>query len=153
MHNTTRTISPALALAAALAFVPVSAVAQTPVPLTPAAPAMCVGELSPASVQAGVKAVAITVQVTETMGAVTGFEAGEDSGILLAVAADLPKTEMARGTPATPAPAARPINMADAANTWTVWINVAEAEAGTSDVTFTSSSGKCTAHLEVKPSA
>lgn len=152
MNNRILGSSPAFALAAAMAFMPGAAIAQTPPTLTPPASAMCVGDLSPASVEAGVKAVAVTVEVSEMMGAVTGIETGEDSGISMAIAADLPKTEMARPVGEVAA-AAQLITMAEAANTWTIWLNVAEAEAGSHDVTFTSSAGNCTAHLLVKPAA
>jgi hypothetical protein len=40
--------------------------------------------------------------------------------------------------------------MGDAPNTWIVYLNLADAEAGTHELAFTSGRGECTAELTVR---
>lgn len=139
MQHPTRIAISVLTLGAALAISPMHANAQAPTDQA------CVDQPMPASLEAGAKAVAVTVQVPNEFGAVTGIEAAEESGIILAEVADLPRTDMADQDEVAP----RPINMGDAAGMWTVWLNLSEVEPGSYDVTFSSKTSHCTAHLTV----
>lgn len=143
MQTLTKTGLSALALVAALAIVPADITAQDQ-PLD--APAACTAEVQPQQVAAGSNAVPVTVTVSEPIGPVTGVNAAEDSGIQLATAADLPRTEMAAGEEQP-----QPIRMGEGENTWIVWLNLAEAQPGSHELTFTSTQGECTADLEVRP--
>jgi hypothetical protein len=140
MLEHTRSSLLGLTLAAAFlampSFVAAQAVQQAPT---------CTAEVMPAAVEAGERAVPIAVTVSEPIGEVTGVSAPEGSGITLAAPADLPRQQLAAD-----APAPQPIAMADADNTWIVYLNLAEAEAGAHELTFTSGSGGCRAELTVE---
>jgi DsbC/DsbD-like thiol-disulfide interchange protein len=132
----------ALALAAAVAL-PAQLAAQD----QPIAPE-CTAQLDPASIEAGEKAVAVNVTVSEPVGPITGVRAPGESGIALASPADLPRTEMA-----VEGAQPRPITMGEAENRWIVWLNVEEANPGTHALTFAGAEGTCTGSLNVGPGA
>jgi hypothetical protein len=138
-----------LALAVALVALPTHVAAQaTPEPQqqqpTDLQQEACSAQLMPVQVEAGEAATQVTITVSQPIGEVTGVEAPEGSGIRLASAADLPRTPLA-----APDEAPEPIRMGDAANTWIVYLNLADAEAGQHELTFNSSRGDCTAQITV----
>lgn len=135
MKTLTRSIS-MLALAAAAAL-PAQLAAQE-----------CTARLDPAQVEPGSKAVAVNVTVSAPVGPLTGVQAPEASGIALASPADLPRTEMAAS-----GGEARPIKMGERENVWIVWLNLAEAEAGSHAITFAGREGACSGSLAVRPGA
>lgn len=121
-----------LALAAALA--PVGLNAQE-----------CTATITPAQVQAGQQAVRLNVRFSEDVGELTRLQAA-DSGITVAEAGDLPRTDLAAN-----APAPRPIAMAEGQqNTWTVFLNTEDARPGSHRITFVGAEGGCTAQLTVQ---
>lgn len=143
MQTLTKTGLSALALVAALAIVPADITAQDqPIGGEQA----CTVEFQPQQVAAGSNAVPVTITVSEPIGPVTGLNADEMSGIKLATAADLPRTEMAAGEEQP-----QPIRMGEGENTWIVWLNLAEAQEGTHELSFTSTQGECAGSLEVRP--
>lgn len=122
-----------LALAAAIAT-PISLRAQE-----------CTATITPAQVQAGQQAVRLNVRFSEDVGDLTRLQAA-DSGITVAEAGDLPRTDLAAN-----APAPRPIAMAEGQqNTWTVYVNTEDARPGSHRVTFVGAEGGCTAQLTVQ---
>ena len=143
MQTLTKTGLSALALVAALAIVPADITAQDQ-PLD--AQQQCTAEIQPQQVAAGSNAVPVTITVSEPIGPVTGVNVDEESGISLAAASDLPRTEMAAGEEQP-----QPIRMGEGENTWIVWLNLAEAQEGSHELSFTSTQGECTANLEVRP--
>lgn len=142
MQTLTKTGLSALALMTALAVVPADVIAQD----QPLEGPQCTAEVQPQQVAAGSNAVPVTITVSEPIGQVTGVNVAEDSGISLAAASDLPRTEMAAGEEQP-----QPIRMGEGENTWIVWLNLANAQEGTHELTFTSTQGECTANLEVRP--
>jgi hypothetical protein len=140
MQNLTKGLA-ALAFVAALA-VPAHVTAQDPIP--EAETEACTAQVNPAQVAPGEKAQQITVAFPQQVGAITGVEAAEGSGIALSAAADLPRTELAAGEPAP-----SPIEMGEGPNTWNVFLDLSQANAGTHELTFRSSEGDCTAEITV----
>jgi hypothetical protein len=140
MQNLTMKGLAALAFVAALTAVPAHVTAQDPVTETEA----CTAQVNPAQVAPGEKAQQITVAFPQQVGAITGVEAAEGSGITLSAAADLPRTELAAGEPAP-----SPIEMGEGPNTWNVYLDLSQANAGTHELTFRSSEGDCTAEITV----
>ena len=130
-----------LILAGALAAVPSHVAAQA----APQQQQSCTAEITPGAVEAGARAVPVTITVSQPIGEVTGVRAAEGSGIALAQPTDLPRQQLAAG-----AQAPQPIAMGDAANTWIVYLNLAEAEAGAHELSFTSTRGACTSELTVR---
>jgi hypothetical protein len=122
-----------IALAAAFVALPTLAEAQ----------AQCSASVSPEQVAAGESAVAVTITVSEPIGEVTGVQAAEGSGISLAAPSDLPRDLLSAGA------APQPIAMGDAENTWIVYLNPSQAEAGAHELTFTTALGSCTGQLTV----
>jgi hypothetical protein len=141
MLSITKTSLMGLALAAALVTVPSSVSAQD----APQPQVACTAQIQPASVAAGTTAVPVRITVSQTIGEVTGVEAAEGSGIALASASDLPRQPLAGG-----AEPPRPIAMGDAENQWVVFLNLADAEAGSHEVTFTSDRGQCAGRLTIQ---
>jgi len=123
----------ALALTAALVAIPAGIQAQE-----------CAAEVDPAVIPVGETAVAVTVALSESVGAVTGLEGGA-SGIATAAPADIPRTAMA----ADEQP--RPIQMGEQQNTWTVWLSTAAAEPGRYMVAFVAGEANCVAAVTVGP--
>ena len=123
-----------IALAAALVATPLDLRAQE-----------CTATITPAQVQAGQQAVRLNVRFSEDVGDLTRLQAA-DSGIALAEAGDLPRTDLAAN-----APAPRPIAMAEGQeNTWTVFVNTEDARPGSHRITFVGAEGGCTAQLAVQ---
>jgi hypothetical protein len=108
----------------------------------------CSVQIVPAELEHGLKAVPVTITMSQAVGAVTGVDAPRGSGIVLASPSDLPRTEMAsvEGQP-------RPIKMGEAENVWTVWLNVAEAKAGAHNLSFTGQEGRCAGRLVIREGA
>lgn len=145
MRNLTKATFP-VALAAALAFAPATAHAQDTGMKADAQQNACTAQVSPASVQVGQKAVQVEATLSQSVGVIKTVDAG-DSGIALASAADLPKSEMARsekdGEP-------QPIQMAAEGNSATLWLNTSSAKAGDQHLTLQGEKGSCTAQLTVE---
>lgn len=139
MHKLTTKGLMAFGLAAALAL-PANMNAQEPVP---AGQQQCTAQVTPAQVTAGERAVQVTVETSQQIDALTGIKDSE-SGIALASPEDLPRTEMAAGEPAP-----RPIEMGAAQNSWNVWLNLEDVEAGEHELVFETNQGECTAVLTV----
>lgn len=143
MKNLSRSPLAAASVACALALVAGSVGAQeVPEPQLEA----CTAELSPAEVQAGSAAVEVTATLSEAPGPVTAVEAAPASGIALASPADLPRADMAADE-AEEAP--QPIAMGDAANSWTVWLNTANAAPGRYQLTFNAGTASCQGEIIV----
>jgi hypothetical protein len=105
----------------------------------------CTATITPAQVQAGQQAVRLNVSFSEDVGELTRLQAA-DSGIALAEAGDLPRTDLAAN-----APAPRPIAMAQGQeDTWTVYVNTEDARPGSHRITFVAAEGGCTAQLNVQ---
>ena len=133
MQTLTRSTA-VLGLAAALVALPVDLRAQE-----------CTATITPAQVQAGQQAVRLNVRFSEDVGELNRLQAA-DSGIALAEAGDLPRTNLAAN-----APAPRPIAMAEGQdNTWTVFVNTEDARPGSHRITFVAAEGGCTAQLTVQ---
>lgn len=129
-----------LTLAAAVALMPSSAIAQAPTP-TATSDVACTAEVSPAQVETGSEAVQVTVTFSEKIGTVTQLES---DGITLASPMDVPRAPMAaEDQPRTP------IHMGADETRWTFWLNTAEAEEGTHTLHFVAGSQRCEAELEV----
>lgn len=126
-----------VACALALAVAPVDA-QDVPEPAE-AADAACTAEVSPAEVPNGSAAVELTVTLPDAPGPLTGVEAAPTSGIALASPADLPRSEMAEDAEEAP----RPIAMGESANSWTIWLNTANATPGRYQLTFNTGMASC----------
>lgn len=131
----------ALTLLATLSALPAAASAQEP---APAQTQQCTAEFEPAAVEAGSAAVQVTATLSEDVGPVTGV-APNDGSIKTAAPSDLPRTEMATagGTP-------QPIRMAEGQNRWIVWLNTAETDPGSHEITLITGEGQCTATLTIE---
>ena len=132
----------------ALGFIATSATAQEPP--TPAAPAavaadQCTGEVSPAEIPSGESAFRLTVALSSGIGAVTGVDAPEGSGLALAAPESIPRAEMANATEP-----AKPIELAADTNTATVWLTTADAKQGEVSLTLRGETGTCSATVTVK---
>lgn len=133
MQTLTRSMA-ALALGAAFVATPLDLRAQE-----------CTATITPAQVQAGQQAVRLNVSFSEGVGELTRLQAA-DSGIQLAEAGDLPRTDLAAN-----APAPRPIAMAQGQDdTWTVYVNTEDARPGSHRITFVAAEGGCSAQLNVQ---
>jgi hypothetical protein len=96
----------------------------------------------PAEIAAGQEAVRLTVALSAAAGDVTAMESPENSGIVVAAPADLPRVALATDVP-------QPIVAGIGENAWIVWVNTSEADPGTHEVTFVGPQGRCTADLTV----
>lgn len=142
MQNPIQTTSTMLALAAAVALMPASSSAQDV-----ALPDLeCTAQVSPSQVEAGSKAVRVTVTFSEDPGRITGVEAENTHGIAIASPMDVPRADMAAGEPRP-----TPIQMGDDEASWTLWLNTSSVEEGTHSVVFVAGENRCTAELEVVP--
>lgn len=129
----------ALALAAALVAMPLDAQDR------PAQQqARCTATITPAQLPAGQAAARLNVSFSEDVGELTRVQA-EDSGIVLAQARDLPRTDLAANAP-TP----RPIAMGEQRNSWTVFVNTQNARPGSHGMTFVGANGGCTAQIQIQ---
>lgn len=129
----------ALTLAAAVALVPSNVNAQDYMP-----EAQCSAQVSPAQIEAGSKAVRVTVTFSEDIGHVTGVEQENAHGIKIASPMDVPRADMATGEPPP-----TPIQMGDDQAGWTVWLNMSEADEGTHSLVFLAGENRCAGELEV----
>lgn len=102
--------------------------------------AACTAEVSPAEVPSGSAATELTVTLPDAPGPLTGVEAAPGSGIALASPGDLPRSEMA-AEEAEEAP--RPIAMGESANSWSIWLNTANATPGRYQLTFETGMATC----------
>jgi hypothetical protein len=145
MQALTRSICCATALAAALILMPTTLVGQE-IPELPQQ--QCTAELSPAAVPAGSDAVRIMATLSEDVGAVTGVEGTEESGIAMASPMDMPRTEMAvaGGQP-------QPIQMGAGENAWALWLNTSGAEPGDHRIRIIADGGVCEAPLSITPNS
>jgi hypothetical protein len=144
----TRTSSSCFALALSLAFSAAVSEAQQPpaIPAVPAAPAaQCTAQVEPAQVPTGQAAVRLTFTLSSGIGAISGVDAQQGSGLALAAPADIPRAAMANPATANPAATnaaananaeARPIQLAAQPNTVTVWLKTAGVQAGEFDLTL-----------------
>lgn len=107
----------------------------------------CTVAVEPADLPAGEAAIHVLATLSEDVGPITGFEAPEESGIVIADTKDIPLTEMAEEGEVEKAP--KPIELGAEANVFTVWLSTAEAVAGAFDVRFVAGDAYCDARLNV----
>ncbi|HUG01833.1 MAG TPA: hypothetical protein VML95_08210, partial [Longimicrobiales bacterium] len=107
----------------------------------------CTVEVDPAELPAGEAAIHALATLSENLGPLTGFEAPEESGIVIADAANIPRAEMANEGEEEVAPL--PIELGAEANVFTVWLSTEEAVPGAFDVRFTTAEGYCGARINV----
>ncbi len=105
----------------------------------------CTATAQAAPIAAGDAAVQLALTLSEPIGDVSGFQAGEDSALKLAAPEDLAKAPMAEQGEQDH----KPIEMANEGNALTLWINTANAKAGTYDFTVIGSEGQCTGKVTV----
>lgn len=144
MRDRTKNIlSGFLALALSVLLVPGAADAQEQ--QTPEQ-GECTVEVTPQPVQSGEAAVSVTARLSQSVGAVEGFEAPDESGLELADANDIQKRSMAReegeGEP-------QPIQMARGDSQVTLWLNTENAESGSYEVTLEGANGVCKGNVSV----
>lgn len=142
MRITTRAIT-ALFLALPFAFAG-SAGAQE-AEAQPEEVQVCTATLTPAAVTIGEAPVRISAALSQEIGYID-FEAPEESGLTVVAPEDVPMEEMAaeEGTEEEAAP------LADEANTFVIWLDTQNAQAGSFDVVLTGENGTCTATLEIE---
>ena len=134
-------VLPALALLASAANAQ-----QAQAPARPAAPAaQCTAKATPVEVATGQNAVKLTFALSAPIGAVSGVQAPEGSGIAVAAATDIPREGLANADQA-----ARPIELAAETNTLTLWIKTAGVKAGEFPLTLQGANGTCTGTVTVK---
>jgi len=139
MKNVFKTSIPAaLMLALPFALAPQTAQAQDI-----EEPQACTVEVMSGEIAAGEAAVPLMASLSESVGAVSGIEAGE-SGISISAPEDLPRTEMAAETDTR-----TPIEMADVGNSLTLWLNTTGAAPGTHEIVIQGELGQCTATVTV----
>lgn len=106
----------------------------------------CTVEVTPQPVQSGEAAVSVTARLSQSVGAVEGFKAPDESGLELADANDIQKRSMAReegeGEP-------QPIQMARGDSQVTLWLNTENAESGSYEVTLEGANGVCEGNVSV----
>ncbi len=141
-------INPLLLSALAVALVPGAVLAQEQGEAqAEEAVSACTVEVEPADLPAGEAAVHLLVSPSQDVGAIIGFEAPEESGLVIADVKDIPRSEMAAEDEAEAEP--KPIELADEANVYTVWLSTADAVAGTFDVRFATTESYCDGRLNV----
>jgi len=105
---------------------------------------LCTATLDVASIPAGEAATPVTFSLSQSIGEVTGIEAGE-SGLSVASPEDLELSEMA--SEETP----KVIEMsAESEGVAQIWLSTLEAQPGTYEVTLNSEAGSCTAVVTVE---
>lgn len=106
--------------------------------------AVCTATVDVASIPAGAAATPVTFSLSESIGEVTGVEAGE-SGVRIASPEDLERSEMATEE------APKVIEMsAESEGVAQIWLNTLEAQPGTYELTLSSEAGSCTAVVTVE---
>jgi hypothetical protein len=118
---------------------------QAQAPAGAPAPAACTAKATPAEVATGQNAVKLTFALSAPIGAVSGVQAPEGSGIAVAAATDIPREALANADQA-----ARPIELAADTNTLTLWIKTAGVKAGEFPLTLRGANGTCTGTVTVK---
>jgi len=108
----------------------------------------CTAVLSPALVPAGEAVVKVLATLTQDIGTIDGLKAPEGSGLAIVSPEDVPMEEMANSEGEATAEATE---MVDAEDTFIVWLNALEANAGEFDITLVGELGTCTATVEVTP--
>jgi hypothetical protein len=121
----------------ALVFLVNGLVAQEP-------PAQCTAEVAPAELATGEAALRVIFTLSESIGSISGVDA-VGSGLALAAPEDIPRAEMA-----SPDEAPRPIELGAEANTVTVWLRTADAQAGEFALTLQGEGGTCQARVAVR---
>lgn len=167
-------LSGALALALSIALVPGAADAQEAEAKAEAEVEMekqetCTVELAPAAVQVGQPAVRLIATLGSDIGDVSDIRASEESGIVLAQPAAIPRTETSREVEVeveadedeietetkteteVEAEAPQPIVMVagEEQPTATVWLSTENATPGTHVVVLKGESGKCKTEIEI----
>jgi hypothetical protein len=134
-------VLPALALATAVN----AQQAQAPAGAAAPAAAACTAKATPAEVATGQNAVKLTFALSAPIGAVSGVEAPEGSGLAVAAATDIPRQGLANADQQ-----ARPIELAAETNTLTLWIKTAGVKAGEFPLKLQGANGTCTGTVTVK---
>lgn len=111
---------------------------------TPEQQQACVAKAAPGEIARGQAAVRLTVTLTEPIGEVLGFAAGDEGGLALARQEDLPRTPMANegGPP-------KPITLAAGGTTLDLWLNTEGAEPGMHEILLTGTESECVASVTV----
>lgn len=128
----------------------------------------CTVTLEPAELPAGEEAVHVQGTLSGDFGAVTGFEAPEESGLAIAEADDIPLDELANEAveveveaeaeddevevevdTETEELAYAPIEPGVEPNTFSTWLSTEKSLAGAFDVRFTTATGACDATVTV----
>lgn len=167
-------LSGALALALSIALVPGAADAQEAEAKAEAEVKMekqetCTVELAPAAVQVGQPAVRLIATLGSDIGDVSDIRASEESGIVLAQPAAIPRTETSREVEVeveadedevetetkteteVEGEAPQPIVMVTGEEqpTATLWLSTENATPGTHEVVLKGESGKCKTEIEI----
>jgi hypothetical protein len=130
---------------APLALTATPAAAQEEEPTTMEA---CTATVLPSQVEAGQTAERLSISLSSAIGEVSEFTTAEETaGLSVADAADLPASEMAAEEEEQ-----EPIEMADTGDSVTIWLNTADAQAGTYEFTLKGADGECTGSIEVTDS-
>jgi hypothetical protein len=133
----------ALTLALPAALLPQTASAQEE-PVEPE-PMQCTAEADVSSIAVGETAVQVTYRLSEDIGPVVGIES-PTSGLVVAAPEDLPRVDMANPE-ATP----EPIQLSnEAENTFILWLNSANAQAGDHELFLISEQGTCATQVTIE---
>lgn len=107
--------------------------------------AQCTAEVNPAEIEAGQKAVQVTVALSAPAAASVELAAPAESGLSLAAPADIPRSEMAAEEEAP-----QPIELAaEGGNQVTLWLNTENAEPGTHEFTLEGGENACTGQITI----
>lgn len=108
--------------------------------------AQCTAEVSSGEIEAGQKAVQVTVALSAPVGSDVEFMAARESGVALANPADIPRSEMAAEEEEAP----QPIQLsAEGGSEATLWLNTENAQPGTYDVALRSGESACAGQLTI----
>lgn len=135
-----------LALAALLpfAFTSVDLSAQVERQETPQE--ACQATVQPAQVTSGSPAARVSISLSQPIGDVSEFQAGEDAGIDLASEEEVRRVAMTAGGQEV-----KPIEMSNQGNRLTVWLDTSNAQAGSHEFTLTGAEGECRGTITVAP--
>lgn len=147
MRSITRIVPAALLATAPLLLMPVAANAQDAHPA-------CEATLMPAEIAAGQAAVQVDVQLASDIGGVTGLEAPEGSGVMVATGEELAQLRVEMALPGEEGQKDEPIRMSEDGRTATLWLTTANAQPGTYEIKLKGEGDHaCTAKVTVKPEA
>lgn len=107
---------------------------------------VCQATVQPAQVTSGSPAARVSITLSQPIGEVSDFQAGEDSGLQLASEEDVRRVAMTAGGQEV-----QPIEMANEQNRLTVWVNTADAQAGSHEFTLTGAEGECKGTITINP--